>query len=1015
MAVSTDRVADLHVIRVLLVNGDSRSVRLDENTDVADIVYYILSRLRANLEVAPHLFSILLEHTVSGEYHWLSSGYSVLDLITSHCGSRPLHEWSFSLKIRVLPKTPQHLFTQDPVAFSYYYDQILHSYLEDDSIAVDNDTALRLGCLEMRRFFRDMSQTALKKKENINMLEKEYGFEKFFKKSFLQSARSKKKNLSKMIQSTFQQYESLTSDGCIFQFFAILGRFNPLDIDKFHNCAIGEESSTPLTTVVFVGPNCEVEYQIEATGERKFLVSFNDIHGIVYEPELATRGKVTLELKTSSPIVIRTAQLITAVHLSTLIDGYCQVYTTLPHSRLSNGMARGAPVEPPASIMAPNLPVEFTKSDDDDYAHVKDPDRLMKSLGRPLSPTDIMLADRLGEGQFGDVHKGILYPDTTEEVAVAVKTCKPDSAPEERVKFLQEAAIMKQFNHPHIVKLFGVVTQGLRTYIVMELAPLGQLRQYLLLNGESISQDILLNYIKQLCSAMVHLESKNYVHRDIAARNILLLSPDKIKLSDFGLSRWLEEADFYVASRGKLPIKWMAPESINFRRFTGSSDVWMFGVCCWEILMRGVKPFMSIKNDEVIGKLERGERLPLPPDCPPSLFNIMNHCWQYEPEERPSFTDIEQQLCVILEQEKHFNALAVSGRIRGYEVPDRPHVPIGRVPSGGAHRPPHDRPPHERPPHDRPPPVTERLGGTEGPVGTYRSDDGSTEGPPLPPRSVLNRPLPPEPTRKTRTNGSDSTVDPYLVTTLPGRGATPPPARGATPPIVTTPPLAQVVSPGVSERCFSPVPPPAIIRQQQKTRGSYYDNEEQQPGSDGYYSTVYSGNIEEDSINRNVRDPSPYEDPEEVGVASGGGGVASEEEEEEDDDSVLEELLACTTGVVQSIVELSTKLPAARPGDYVDLVKGVGVSLRQLLVKVDSSLDMIPEHTHSKVKMAHKVLSSDMTQLVKSMKELQENYQSFLLDHYQKQMLQSANIIAVNSKHLLEAFSQARRSRRHKR
>lgn len=60
--------------------------------------------------------------------------------------------------------------------------------------------------------------------------------------------------------------------------------------------------------------------------------------------------------------------------------------------------------------------------------------------------------------------------------------------------------------------------------------------------------------------------------------------------------------------------------------------------------MRGIKPFMSIKNDEVIGKLEKGERLPLPPDCPPSLFNLMNHCWQYEPQERPSFVDIEQQL-----------------------------------------------------------------------------------------------------------------------------------------------------------------------------------------------------------------------------------------------------------------------------------------------------------------------------------------------------------------------------------
>ena len=101
---------------------------------------------------------------------------------------------------------------------------------------------------------------------------------------------------------------------------------------------------------------------------------------------------------------------------------------------------------------------------------------------------------------------------------------------------------------------------------------------------------------------------------------------------------------FCAASRGKLPIKWMAPESINFRRFTGASDVWMFGVCCWEILMRGVKPFMGIRNDAVISKLEQGERLPLPADCPPSLFNIMNRCWQYHPEDRPSFSDIEMQL-----------------------------------------------------------------------------------------------------------------------------------------------------------------------------------------------------------------------------------------------------------------------------------------------------------------------------------------------------------------------------------
>ena len=100
----------------------------------------------------------------------------------------------------------------------------------------------------------------------------------------------------------------------------------------------------------------------------------------------------------------------------------------------------------------------------------------------------------------------------------------------------------------------------------------------------------------------------------------------------------------YEASRGKLPIKWMAPESINFRRFTGAGDVWMWGVCCWEVLMRGIKPFVGLRNDEVIGKIEVGERLPLPPECPTPLFTLMNQCWQYNPADHPTFREIEQQL-----------------------------------------------------------------------------------------------------------------------------------------------------------------------------------------------------------------------------------------------------------------------------------------------------------------------------------------------------------------------------------
>lgn len=133
--------------------------------------------------------------------------------------------------------------------------------------------------------------------------------------------------------------------------------------------------------------------------------------------------------------------------------------------------------------------------------------------------------------------------------------------------------------------------------------------------------------------------------RDVAARNILVSDLNTIKLADFGLSRSIEDQQsYYKASKGKLPIKWMAPESINFRRFSSASDVWMYGVCCWEILMYGVKPFQGVPNEKVIGKIENGERLPLPPNCPIKLYRIMTETWNYEPSKRPTFQELKPKL-----------------------------------------------------------------------------------------------------------------------------------------------------------------------------------------------------------------------------------------------------------------------------------------------------------------------------------------------------------------------------------
>ena len=111
----------------------------------------------------------------------------------------------------------------------------------------------------------------------------------------------------------------------------------------------------------------------------------------------------------------------------------------------------------------------------------------------------------------------------------------------------------------------------------MELAHHGELRAYLQNNRNRLDLSYLVLYCYQLSTALSYLESKKFVHRDIAARNVLVSAHDCVKLADFGLSRWIEHNSYYKASKGKLPIKWMAPESINFRRFTTASDVWMFG------------------------------------------------------------------------------------------------------------------------------------------------------------------------------------------------------------------------------------------------------------------------------------------------------------------------------------------------------------------------------------------------------------------------------------------------------
>ncbi|XP_019855617.1 PREDICTED: ephrin type-A receptor 4-B-like isoform X2 [Amphimedon queenslandica] len=273
----------------------------------------------------------------------------------------------------------------------------------------------------------------------------------------------------------------------------------------------------------------------------------------------------------------------------------------------------------------------------------------IKSLKvRQLNKADITTQETLGTGNFGVVLKGLWSTESGLE-PVAVKTLKANTT-STIIKFLQEAAIMGQFHHNNIIKLYGVVTSGDPVMIVLELMELGDLRNYLnSIRIKDLCSDpklpaLLLSFCRQIASGMEYLSKKGFVHRDLAARNIFLRQDLICKIGDFGLARDLMDEEYYIATGGKIPIKWTAPEALTYKKYSSASDVWSFGVLVYEIWCLGQKPFQNKTNQETLRQIEDGYRLPPPPGCPRSLYELMISCWNPEASRRPSFEALHSLL-----------------------------------------------------------------------------------------------------------------------------------------------------------------------------------------------------------------------------------------------------------------------------------------------------------------------------------------------------------------------------------
>uniref|UniRef100_A0A8C0L149 Focal adhesion kinase 1 n=1 Tax=Canis lupus dingo TaxID=286419 RepID=A0A8C0L149_CANLU len=954
-------------------------IRHGDATDVRGIIQKIVDSHKVK-HVACYGFR--LSHLRSEEVHWLHLDMGVSNVREKYELAHPPEEWKYELRIRYLPKGFLNQFTEDKPTLNFFYQQVKSDYMSEIADRVDQDIALKLGCLEIRRSYWEMRGNALEKKSNYEVLEKDVGLKRFFPRSLLDSVKAK--TLRKLIQQTFRQFANLNREESILKFFEILSPVYRFDKECF-KCALG--SSWIISVELAIGPEEGISYLTDKGCNPTHLADFNQVQTIQYSNSEDKDRKGMLQLKIAGapePLTVTAPSLTIAENMADLIDGYC---------RLVNGATQSFIIRPQKGevlLLLEQLANSekqgvrthaVSVSETDDYAEIIDEEdtyTMPSTRDYEIQRERIELGRCIGEGQFGDVHQGVYMSPENPALAVAIKTCKNCTSDSVREKFLQEALTMRQFDHPHIVKLIGVITEN-PVWIIMELCTLGELRSFLQVRKYSLDLASLILYAYQLSTALAYLESKRFVHRDIAARNVLVSSNDCVKLGDFGLSRYMEDSTYYKASKGKLPIKWMAPESINFRRFTSASDVWMFGVCMWEILMHGVKPFQGVKNNDVIGRIENGERLPMPPNCPPTLYSLMTKCWAYDPSRRPRFTELKAQLSTILEEEK----VQQEERMR---MESRRQVTVSWD-SGGS---------------DEAPPKPSRPG-----YPSPRSSEGFY----------------PSPQHMVQTNH-------YQVSGYPASHGIPAMAGSIYPGQASLldqtdswnhrPQEISMWQPNMEDsaaldlRGIGQVLPThlmeeRLIRQQQEmeedqrwlekeerflkpdvrlSRGSI-DREDgslqgpvsncrvspgypaappkkpPRPGAPGHLGSLASLSSPGDSYNEGVKlQPQEISPPPTANL-------------DRSNDRVYENV----TGLVKAVIEMSSKIQPAPPEEYVPMVK---------------------------IEMAQKLLNSDLGELINKMKLAQQYVMTSLQQEYKKQMLTAAHALAVDAKNLLDVIDQAR-------
>ncbi|XP_034407108.1 protein-tyrosine kinase 2-beta-like isoform X2 [Cyclopterus lumpus] len=898
--VARGSIFPVKIIKVCFLSNSSnlgknfKLVRCEEGWAVKDVINLVLSSGCVGPDITHGLcYCLVLKHLKSSAVHWLHLDLTVSELTRRYEQQHLEAEWRYDLRIRYIPSDFMEEFKDDRTTLLYFYQQVRSDYMRQYASKVSDGMALQLGCLEIRRFFKEMNPNGLEKKSNFEQLEKDVGLDLFFPRELIHSM--KPKQLRRLVQQTFQGYSSLKQDQCMDRFFTTLAQCYSYTQESF---ACRLVHGWNLTIDLVIGPE-GISQQTE-NSTPMCLATFSQVRSISCSAEGDGQALLTVHIEgAKQPLSVNTSSLAVAQNMADLIDGYCRLEGASESSLIIRpGKGRDG------RLKLPDIPQSqgamIPDRDSDVYAEITEGNEEDSGEKPQISRDHVVVGRILGEGFFGEVHAGVYKIPTGERISVAIKTCK-DFTAEVKEKFLSEAGLMKNLDHPHIVRLIGVIEVD-PVWIVMELLDHGELGSYLVQQQYTLTTATLTLYCLQICNALAYLEGLSMVHRDIAARNVLVASPECVKLGDFGLSRYVDDQEYYKASVSRLPIKWMAPESINFRRFTTASDVWMFGVCAWEIFSVAQQPFFWLENGQVIRQLESGVRLPEPQWCPTAVYSLLARCWTYEPHNRPSFSQLVCSLRDIHRMELRRDGM----RDRSRSI-----------------------------------------------ASSFDSKD-VTDPPPKPSR-IHGNTLP----RFTHIQGTDTDTRPEwekekerVEDTL---------QRQRREMQVDKQWLEQ------EEKHLDPV---VRLDSHIKTPAKSPEN----------------GPPEKPTMSLPVTQPRPTAELDRSG------------------DQVYTGVMA----MVKQVVKLKNDVNTQPASEYPNAVRAAGVTLRGLIQSVDDILPSLHSSLTTEIEGTKKLLSKDLGELINKMRLAQQNSVTSLKEECQRQMLEAAHTLALDSKSLLDAVDQAR-------